>query len=312
MMTGEAGSAGTLEEEWKSGFAQVSPLGPQQTDFYKLVSAAQGSMGIVTWASIKCEVLPQYHKLFFVPSRKLDDLVDFTYQLLRFRLGDELLILNNWSTATILANWAEDIRTLAVKIPQWLLLVGIARGDILPREKVEYQEKDITEMAQQYGLQFLPDIPGVRGDGLFDSILNLSYKPYWKLKYKDGCQDIFFITTLEKTPEFVKTMHTVAAVQGYQISEVGVYIQPVHQGASCHCEFELPFDRQNQTEVSRMKELYLKASEELLKQGAFYSRPYGIWSPMVFNRDTQTTLMLKKIKGIFDPNNVMNPGKLCF
>ena len=61
-----------------------------------------------------------------------------------------------------------------------------------------------------------------------------------------------------------------------------------------------------------MKELYTRTSEELLKQGAYYSRPYGIWSPMAFNRDSQTTMVLKKIKGIFDPNNVLNPGKLCF
>jgi FAD/FMN-containing dehydrogenase len=61
-----------------------------------------------------------------------------------------------------------------------------------------------------------------------------------------------------------------------------------------------------------MKELYTRASEDLLNQGAYYSRPYGIWAPMAFNRDAQTTVVLKKIKGIFDPNNVLNPGKLCF
>jgi FAD/FMN-containing dehydrogenase len=33
---------------------------------------------------------------------------------------------------------------------------------------------------------------------------------------------------------------------------------------------------------------------------------------MAFNRDAASTIALKKIKGIFDPNNVMNPGKLCF
>ncbi|RPJ13983.1 MAG: FAD-binding oxidoreductase, partial [Deltaproteobacteria bacterium] len=33
---------------------------------------------------------------------------------------------------------------------------------------------------------------------------------------------------------------------------------------------------------------------------------------MVYNRDTQGTIALRKIKQIFDPKNVMNPGKLCF
>lgn len=30
------------------------------------------------------------------------------------------------------------------------------------------------------------------------------------------------------------------------------------------------------------------------------------------NRDAATVTALKKIKAIFDPNNIMNPGKLCF
>jgi hypothetical protein len=130
--------------------------------------------------------------------------------------------------------------------------------------------------------------------------------------YKGGCQDIFFLSTLENAPEFVKTMYTVAEQQDFPTSEIGIYIQPVHQGASCHIEFNLPFNRDNPREVSRMKELYIKASEALLKQGAYFSRPYGIWANMAFNRDAQTTAVLKKIKGIFDPNNIMNPGKLCF
>jgi glycolate oxidase len=61
-----------------------------------------------------------------------------------------------------------------------------------------------------------------------------------------------------------------------------------------------------------MKELYSNSSEELLRQGAYYSRPYGMWSSLAFNRDAQSTRVIKKIKGIFDPRNVMNPGKLCF
>ena len=55
-----------------------------------------------------------------------------------------------------------------------------------------------------------------------------------------------------------------------------------------------------------------KASEELIRQGAFFSRPYGIWADMVYSRDAQTTIVLKKVKEYFDPNNVLNPGKLCF
>jgi FAD/FMN-containing dehydrogenase len=50
----------------------------------------------------------------------------------------------------------------------------------------------------------------------------------------------------------------------------------------------------------------------LAEEGAFFSRPYGPWSDFAYNRDAQTTTNLRKIKNIFDPKNIMNPGKLCF
>ena len=312
MTTGEAGSSDTLEAEWARKLAQVTPTGPAQTNFYKFTSAAQGSMGIVTWASIKCELLPRIHKLFFVPAPKLEDLLDLTYSILRIRFGDELLILNHWNLAMLLGRNAGQTSALAGKMPRWVLLISIAGRERLPEEKVAYQEKDIAEMAQKFGLQLVPAVPGASGAEVSKAILNPCGEPYWKLAYKSGCQDLFFLNTLDRSPEFVKTVYTVAEDQGYPTWEIGIYIQPAHQGASCHIEFDLPFDRNNPAEVNRMKEFFIKASEEMLKQGAYYSRPYGIWSPMAFNRDAQTTVVLRKIKGIFDPNNILNPGKLCF
>ena len=120
------------------------------------------------------------------------------------------------------------------------------------------------------------------------------------------------MTTLEKTPNFLKTLYAVADAHCYPSSEIGIYIQPTHQGASCHCEFSLPYDPSDREEMQKVKSLYVALTERLFQEGAFFSRPYGIWSGMAFNRDAQTKAVLKKIKNIFDPNNVMNPGKLCF
>src|SRR4030042_5156223 len=57
---------GEKEGDWEQGLVPLQGPGPGQLDFYKFVSAAQGSMGIVTWASVKCEVYPEGRRLFFV------------------------------------------------------------------------------------------------------------------------------------------------------------------------------------------------------------------------------------------------------
>jgi len=312
LRTGDAGMWHSLEEAWERKQAPSGATGPGQADFYRFVSGAQGSMGIVTWISVKCEVLPEPHKLFFVSARKPDDLIDFTYQLLKFRYADELLLLNNSSLAYILGDGADATKALIAALPPWVVLVGLAGRSILPKERVEYQEKDITDIARKFGLELVTAIPGAKNGEVLEAVLNPSMELYWKLGGKSGYQDILFLTTLNRTPEFIGTMNSVAEANGYPSSDIGVYIQPLHQGASCHCEFILPFDRDNPKEAANMQQLFTRASEEMLKQGAFFSRPYGIWADMAYKKDAQTTTVLKKVKRIFDPNNVMNPGKLCF
>ena len=147
---------------------------------------------------------------------------------------------------------------------------------------------------------------------MLEILSGASKDPYWKLRYKGGYHDIFFLTTLNRAPEFVKTIYGLSEAVGYPTSDIGIYIQPLMQGVACHCEFVLPFDPGNQSEVTKVQKLVTEGSEALMKLGAFFSRPDGTSANMAYNRDAQTTIALKKIKGIFDPNNVMNPGKLCF
>jgi FAD/FMN-containing dehydrogenase len=303
---------GEKDEDWQAGLVPVVGPGPNQLDFNKFVSAAQGSMGIVTWASVKCEVYPQARKLFFIPAEKLENLINFTYQLLKFRFGDELFIVNNTCLANILGSSVDEIEVLKNELPTWVVVLGITGGDILPEEKLAAQEADVRDIAQQHGLRMTPALQGVHGDEMLDVILHPSPEPHWKLRYKGGSQEIFFLTTLDKTPRFVATLFTAAVKEQFPVPDIGVYLQPVHQGVGCHCEFMLPFDRENQAEVQKTRELFQEASRNLFRQGAYFSRPYGIWADMVYNANARTMLVTQKIKDIFDPKHVMNPGKLCF
>jgi FAD/FMN-containing dehydrogenase len=314
MWTGEAGeySSQNIPEQQAKHRCLVVGMGPNNVDYYRLVSGAQGTMGIVTWVSVKCEVLPGLRKLFFVAGDRLEDLLECTYQIARVRFGDELLLFNRASLSSILSTKSDEIKALRRQLPPWVLLVGIAGRDYLPVERVAFQERDIANFVRQSGLDMVSSIPGAKSEDLMETLLKPSGEPYWKLGYRGGCQDIFFLTNLNKTPDFVKTMYSAAETLNYPISDVGVYIQPQHQGVSCHCEFHLPYAPDDQAELGRVQMLFTRASHELLKEGAFFSRPYGPWAEMVYGRDAGTTMMLRKVKELFDPNNVMNSGKLCF
>jgi len=300
------------EDSWKQGLVPLQGPGPGQLDFYKMVSAAQGSMGIVTMASVKCEVFPEFRKTLLIPATQLDQLIDPLYRLLRFRFGDELFIVNRTCLAHMLAQEADHMQSLKETLPPWTLVAGITGGHILAHERVQAREDDMRDLIAQAGLRIVTDVPGCSSSELQDIILKPSEEPYWKLRYKGGSQEIFFLTPLERTPGFTSEMERLASQTNYPASDLGVYIQPLHQGVLCHCEFMLPFDRNNQEERSDTEVLFREASLRMFNQGAYFSRPYGIWADMVYNGDTQTTVVMQKVKQIFDPNNIMNPGKLCF
>jgi FAD/FMN-containing dehydrogenase len=303
---------GEKEEDWQQGRVPVWGPGPAQLDFYKFVSAAQGSMGIVTWASVKCEVAPEVRKLLLVPAEELGDVIEFVYKLLRFRFADQLFIVNNTCLGWILAGNADEAESLRHTLCPWVVVVGISGGQILARERVESQEADITDIARQFHLKLVPELRGCSGNALQELLIQPSAEPYWKLRPKGDAQELFFLTTLNRTLDFVSSMSSAAEEHRYPVSDIGVYIQPVHQGVGCHCEFVLPFSRSNQTEMETAHRLFRESSIRMHKQGAYFSRPYGIWADAVYNADAATMNAIRKIKAIFDPNNVMNPGKLCF
>jgi FAD/FMN-containing dehydrogenase len=312
MYTGEAGMGPRdLEKQWAAQKWQIGAAGPNMLDFYRLLTAAQGTMGIVTWASLKCEILPQVQKLYLVPAPRSEDLNDFVYRVLRLRFSDQLMVMNGAYLASLMGETPAKVKALQTKLPAWMALVGLVGRELLPAERVEAQGLDITEIAQQFGLKMVSAVAGVRGEQVLEKILNPSGETYWKETFKGGVQDIFFSTTLDRTPGFITRMHALAEEAGYPTQEIGVYIQPTNMGTSCHCEFSLPYCADDAKDTARMKKLFTVASEAFAGMGAYYSRPYGIWSKLQLNKDAQSAATLKTLKKTFDPNNVLNPGKLC-
>jgi len=310
--TGGAAGPGTLEEQWASGAAQKNPMGPAHTDFAKLVQGGQGTMGIVTWASVKLELLPRARRLFFIQAEDLGELQGFIYKALRLRLGDEFLVLNNFSLASILRENRERIGAMTRKQSTWTLVFCVAGYEYFPQERIAFQENDIREITRAFGLEMKEEIPGASAETMMRLLDNTAGGTHWKSRYSGGYRDIFFLTTLDRVAAFIEVMNKSLVTADYPMEEMGIYIQPIQHGRACHLEFNLPYDPDDINETEKVNNLLLRASEELLEAGAFFSRPYGPWARMAYARCPDSVEALKKVKGIVDPGGVMNRGKLCF
>ncbi len=307
--TGDAGSGPlSLEAQWQKDMAQVDAKGPLATDLMRILTGAQGTMGIVIWASVKCELLPSVHRYHFVPGVRLEDLMEFCYKLERIRLGDEVMVVNRSQLACMLESLAAGPAISRYDLPPWCVVVGLAAAALYPQERVQVQEKELKSLVQEFGLKMLDGIPQMTGA----DFCALSPEPHWKFKYKGAFHEIFFLTTLDRAPYFIRLVCSVADAFEYASSDIGIYIQPQHQGVSQHIEFTVPFDPYDKAEVERVEHICQQASHKLVADGAYFSRPYGAWAELVYSKDATASRVLKIVKGIVDPKNIMNPGKLCF
>lgn len=310
--TGQAAGPGTIDEQWAAGAVQKAPYGPGTASWHRLIQGAQGTIGIVAWASLRCELLPKVEEPFLVGSSNLSRLFDLSHWLVRLRMVNECFILNQSSLAAIMAkNWPGDYQAVKNALPPWILFYTLAGYDYFPEDRVSYQAKNILEITQRIGVEAVKAISGISAREILKTVQRPSAEPYWKLRYKGTCQDIFFLTIYDKLEGLIGVMNDQADKAGYPAADTGIYIQPAVQGTSVHCEFSLFYDPENPGELARIKALTGSATRALMAQGAFFSRPYGDTAGIIINRDSASAAVLAKTRKIFDPNNIMNPGKLC-
>ncbi len=308
--TGEASGPDTVEEQWEIGRVQMNPFGHSHVDFQRLICGAQGTIGIVTWATLKCCYLSSISRNLMVPSDRLEPLIDLIYQPLKYRLGGRLFILNGLNLACLLGKNPGEIRELGNTLPDWILFASFEGYGVLPEDKVVYEEADFRKMAKSCGLKPQNAVAGINADDVASILCKPSPEPYWKTGIKGGFREIFFLTTLDRTPEFTSAMADLAQRYKYPAESIGVYIQPIVQGTGCHCEFDLYHDPPQ--DMEKLNQLTDAAVEKFSGMGGFFSRPYPAWKDIAYRDAADTIGMQKKIKEIFDPHGILNPGKLCF
>jgi len=311
---GSASVNGYPESMSKGG----NPSGPG-LDFYRFFQCAQGTMGVVTWTNLKIESIPKIDKILFAPIVDLEYAMNFLYRILPRRIGQEVLLLNNADLAAMLADeWPGDFEKLKTSLPPFTLILVLSGLLKRPEEKIAYEENFLAEVIKNEfsDLQLGESLPGF--PGLRKKVLSLLRNPWpadvthWKTRVKGACQSLMFHTRPLHAQKFVSLVEEIAVKHGYPISEIGIYIQPIEHNRACRPEFNFFYDPKNEEETAAVRALYNEAAKVLLSEGAVFTRPYGELAPIVYEKAASYASHLKRLKKVFDPNNIMNPGNLCF
>lgn len=309
--SGMGGHRGDTDAAWENGTVPLTNAGPHQFDFMKMVSASQGTFGIVTWASVKLELAATEEMPIYAEGQSIPALSDYLYKVLKFRFGDEVCLLNRKALASILATNAQEVESLESRIAPWTALVNVSWGALRAKEKVTTQVQDVRDIAQETGVVPANSIAGLPAADTTRQILRSGTDQNWKEKAAGHYKEVFFLSTLDAIPRQLEAASHLLDAYGRSLADCAVYIQPLHQGTAMHCEIVIPMQT-SEHDSEQMQKLYDELSRKLSASGAFFSRPYGVWADIVYGGNTQHAEMTKKMKGIFDPRNILNPGKLCF
>ncbi len=301
-----------------SGSHGGNPSGPG-IDFYRFVQGAQGTMGVVTWTNLKVMFQTKKDQVYFVPVDDLAYAQEFLYRILPRRIGQEVVLLNRTDLAAIVAeSFPKDFERLRATLPPWTLIIVVSGLLRRPDEKIAYEEKLLKEVVKNEFRKLsldeaLPGFPGL-GDKMLSLLRNPwpADMPYWKNRWQGASQSLFFIARPEKSQNFVEIVETVAPKHGYPVADIGSYIQPIEHNRACQVEFTFFYDGKDAAAKTRIAALYKDAARNLMNAGALFTRPYGELAPMVYERAAGYVMALRRVKKIFDPNNIMNPGNLCF
>jgi FAD/FMN-containing dehydrogenase len=274
--------------------------------FSKLVLNTQGTLGIITRGFVKLKTIHEYNRVLFMPFEKLGDALMMMHRIRRLETGEELFIANKFELSLLIAKDPSQALSIRENLAPWTL-VHILRG---PKEEVDYQEADVKDVASELGARVLHELPSASGapEAILDEIK--SPKGWEKTsRYKGARNTIPFMTIVKRVPMYVEEVLKLAKKHGYPEEEVGFTVLPIRSGP-LHCQFAFHRNPKDPEDTERVRRLYMDVGKRLIEMNAHFDKPYPLWAQMVYSRCERYHRILRVVKDAFDPDHIMNPGKL--
>ncbi len=280
----------------------------------RLFRGHQGTLGVVTWANLKAEFIPAKDKLYFIPCDDIKDIAAPLYRTQHAMIGSELLVLNNVNLAAILAQQGlGQFETLRQNLPPYTIAINLHGLRRDPNGRIEYEEAALVHIARELKIDLTLELAGVKSESVMELLRSpWPDEPHWRFYPKPGSAEIFFHSTLDRAAEFEGAISQAAEANGYPSADIGIYVQPIERARIAHFSFSLNYDPADAAETRRVRNTFLEASKAVAALGGLFTSPYGPWAALAFAGDPGYVKVMRVVKDTFDPNNIINPGKLCF
>ncbi|MES9968540.1 MAG: FAD-binding oxidoreductase [Candidatus Thiodiazotropha sp.] len=291
--TGTAALPGSLKKKLELGNSMMYGMGPAHTDFGRVMQGSQGTLGILTWASLHCQRIPTIETPYFISSNDLGSLTKFLYRHLRRRTEGQLFLMNGLQFKLLFG-----IELDSATVPSWVAYLELSSHDYFADEHMAFRkadlERDVKELQVEISEEIAgidaADLPSIQKQHAFATPVGVSNQKY---------QDVFCLSQLNRLPQHIE------ALSRRQLDDAAIYVQPLVHGVNAHLQFTY---LNKNTNGRSLQNASVEAAQCLADTGGFFSRPYYPWAHIPFERDTSIYSMLKKTKNLFDPAGILKPG----
>jgi glycolate oxidase len=268
---------------------------------HKLIVGSEGTLGVVVEATLSFVPIPKFRCLGMANFDSLEDAGEAIADIMASGVVPSMLELVD-SVAIKAVN-----KTMDLGLPE-VEAVLLYEADDMVKEAVDYQINVMQEVCKKHN-----------GTGLTSS-----YDPKERAKIFLGRKKLFpalskFSDVLSSTSladdmavpyskmaETAKTIHKIAARNNIIMTAYG------HCGSGCmHTKILMEPTRQDQWESARNAVAEIYEYVRSVKGTTSAEHGIGISKASAFKAEKKDSLdLMKNIKKAFDPNNILNPGKL--
>ena len=316
MRTGSAGGPGSLEQQWQAGEFQKGPMGPGQNDWMRLVQGAQGTLGLATWCSAKCEVQPRVQRLALAGAASLGSLVEASYRQFRGKLTDIHFIVDREALAALIACGPQERAQVLRDADPWSLIYSVSGIEHFPEERAAYFAREAQHEVEAQDARLRP--PPLLTEAEFLELLvdpEARAARFGTSHFRDRARgahgSVYFQTTMDRADELVLRFDEIARGAGIDPARIARYLQPQLGGRCCHLEFIVAADAGDPADIETIRSFCSGSAGPLIEAGAFFSRPHGAWAAPAMQAAQSSRWIFQEMKEIFDPDHVLAPGRLA-
>jgi glycolate oxidase len=308
-----------LSAQIVTGTGDVLELGHRKAHFtssgYKLkdlLAGSEGTLGVLTEVTLKVEPIPDMRVVEMLLLPSIQSAVDLLSLLLKAGLCVEAAHINCKRRLKFYTHAYRKKFGKEPEIPDWaegLLAITFA-GD---KEVVEYQKEYLLKKSNMFNAQRIEEREIV--DGWWTSKHTLQFEPF-KQKWPDSQREKKFGAADPGIPpgrleEFYQKFIEIAEKYTLEVLGMNSYLEhPNSLGLSLSCAVFV--DYRNQEEVHRFRSYFKELTKTAVDFEGTMSTYMSDTNLKVRNFEYEhgkSAEYMKKIKEIFDPRGIMNPGK---